>query len=73
MLEMADPRNEKIIVLRWFVAVGTIFTALTVGYVAHYELGLSREEIRTPALTGAAIIGMLMAIEYFGKRLRKPK
>jgi hypothetical protein len=41
--------------------------ALTVGYIAHYDLGLSREEIRATAVIAAAVVGMLMAIKYFGK------
>jgi hypothetical protein len=49
------------------------FTALTVEYFAHYELGFSRQEIRTPAVAAAAVIAMLMVIEFFGKKLRKPK
>ena len=48
-------------------------TALSVGYIAHYDLGFSRQEIRTQAVIGAAIIGLLMASEYFGKKLRMPK
>jgi hypothetical protein len=47
--------------------------ALTVGYIALYDLGFSRQEIRTQALLGAAIIAVLLATEYFEKNLRKPK
>ena len=57
----------------WLAAVGTIVTPVSAGYIAHYEFGLSRQEIRTPAVIGAAIIGLLMATEYIGQRLRKPK
>jgi hypothetical protein len=64
---------SEIAILRWFAAVGAIVTALSVGYIAHYDFGFSRQEIRTPAVVGAAIIGLLVATEYFGKRLRKPK
>jgi hypothetical protein len=46
--------------------------ALSLAYVAHYDLGLSREEIRTPAVIGAAVIAVLVAVEFFGKKLRKP-
>jgi hypothetical protein len=60
-------------ILRWFAAIGTIVTALSMGYIAHYEFGFSRQEIRTPAVVGAAVIGLLVATEYFGKKLRKPK
>jgi hypothetical protein len=47
--------------------------ALTLGYVAHYDFGLSPQEIRTPAVMAAAIIGLLLATEYFGKNPGKPK
>jgi len=50
--------------------------ALTLGFVAHYVFGLSRLDIRTLALTGAAIlsliIALLVATEWFEK-LRKSK
>jgi hypothetical protein len=50
--------------------------ALTLGFVAHYVFGLSRLDIRTSALTGAAIFslifGLLAATEWFEK-LRKSK
>jgi hypothetical protein len=41
--------------------------------VAHYDFGLSRQEIRIPAVVGAAVIAVLVAIEFFGKKLRKLK
>jgi hypothetical protein len=47
-----------------------------VEYIAHYDFGLSRLDIRTSALLGAAtfvlIVALLLATEYFEK-LRKPK
>jgi hypothetical protein len=54
-------------------AVAATGTALTLGYIAHYDLGLSREEIRTPALVAAAVIATLIVIEFFAKKLRRPK
>jgi mannose/fructose/N-acetylgalactosamine-specific phosphotransferase system component IIC len=48
-------------------------TSVSAGYVAHYAFGFSRQEIRTPAVIGAAIIGLLMATEYLGQNLRKRK
>jgi hypothetical protein len=58
-------------VLTYLMAAGTAAaTALTLAYIAHYDFGLSRQEIRTPAVAAAAIIAMLMAVEFFGKRLR---
>ena len=58
----------------------SVFTAslvaITVGYVAHYDFGLSRLDIRTSALTGAAIFALIFALlvatEWFEK-LRKSK
>jgi mannose/fructose/N-acetylgalactosamine-specific phosphotransferase system component IIC len=47
--------------------------SVSAGYIAHYAFGFSRQEIRTPAVIGAAIIGLLMATEYFVQKLRKPK
>ena len=45
----------------------------TVGYIAHYDFGFSREEIRAPALAGAIVIAALLAVEHFGKKLQKFK
>ena len=64
---------SEIAISRLLAAVGAIVTALSVGYIAHYDLGFSRQEIRTQAVICAVIIGLLMATEYFGKKLRKPK
>jgi hypothetical protein len=63
-----------------FMIAVTFFTAPTaaamLGYIAHYNFGLSRQEIRTPAVGGAIIIAVviatLMAIDFFNRRLRKP-
>jgi hypothetical protein len=50
--------------------------AAMLGYIAHYEFGLSRQEIRTQALVGAIIIAVviatLVAVDFFFKRLRRP-
>ena len=48
-------------------------TAFTLAYIAHYDFGLSRQEIRTPAVVGAVVIAVLVAVEFFGKKLAKPK
>jgi hypothetical protein len=46
--------------------------ALTLGFVAHYHYGLSRLDIRTAALTGAAIFAvifvLLAATEWIEKK-----
>ena len=47
--------------------------ALSLAYIAHYDFGLSRQEIRTPAVVGAAVIAVLVAVQFFGKKLRKAK
>jgi hypothetical protein len=68
-----ESRPSETAILRWLAAVGAVVTALSVEYIAHYDLGYSRQEIPTQAVIGAAIIGLLMAAEYLGKKLRKPK
>jgi hypothetical protein len=52
--------------------VTAAFAALALVFIAHYDFGLSRQEIRTPAVVGAAVIAVLVAVEHFGKKLRKP-
>jgi hypothetical protein len=63
-----------------FMIAVTCFTApmaaTMLGYIAHYNFGLSRLEIRIPAVVGAVIIAVviaaLVAIDFFCRRLRKP-
>jgi hypothetical protein len=73
---MDDPILMKFVGILAYLAIAAM-TALTMGYVAHYDFGLSRLDIRMSALIGAAtiapIVVMLMAIEHFEKNLRKPK
>jgi hypothetical protein len=52
--------------------VAAATTALSLAYIAHYDFGFSREEIRTFAVVAAASTAVLMAVEFFGKNLRKP-
>jgi hypothetical protein len=68
-----ESRPSETAILRWLAAVGAVVTALSVEYIAHYDLSYSRQEIRTQAVIGAVIIGLLMTIDYLGKKLRKPK
>jgi hypothetical protein len=68
-----ESRPSETAILRWLAAVGAVVTALSVEYIARYDLGFSRRAIRTQAVIGAAIIGLLVATEYLGKKLRKPK
>ena len=68
-------RMEKPVdrVVSLVMAMGTATgAALSLAYIAHYDFGLSRQQIRTPAVVGAAIIAVLVAVEFFGKKLRKP-
>jgi hypothetical protein len=61
-------------VLAVLLSVGAAVTAaLTAGYTARYDLGFSPEQIRTHAVIVAIVIGLLLAIDYYGKKLRKPK
>jgi hypothetical protein len=61
-------------VLTYVMAAGTATTAaLTLAYVAHYDFGLSRQQIRTPAVVAACVIAVVVAIEFFRKKLRRPK
>jgi hypothetical protein len=53
--------------------VTAVTAALTAGYTARYDLGFSPQEIRTQAVTVAIVIGLLLAIEHYGKKLRKRK
>jgi hypothetical protein len=50
-----------------------IVVSLTLAYIAHEDFGFSSEEIRIPALAAASVIAALVAVEFFGKKLRKPK
>jgi hypothetical protein len=63
---------DRVLVVIISVAIASM-AAVTVGYVAHYDFGLSRQEIRTSALVGAIVIIALLAVEHFGKKLRRPK
>jgi hypothetical protein len=71
--------RRQIDALAFMIAV-TCFTApmaaAMLGYIAHYNFGLSGPEIRIPAVVGAVIIAVviatLVAIDFFCRRLRKP-
>jgi hypothetical protein len=45
--------------LRWLAAILTIVRAFLVGYISDYDLGFSRQQIRTLAVVGAAIIDLI--------------
>ena len=42
------------------------YVAITLGYVALYDFGLSREAVRSGATIAAILIGAAVAIEFFG-------
>jgi hypothetical protein len=61
-------------VLAVLLSVATAVTAaLTAGYIARYDFGFSPQQIRSQAVMVAIVIGVLLAIDYYGKKLRKPK
>ena len=54
-------------------AATAVTAALTAGYTARYDFGLSPQQIRSQAVMVAIVIGLLLAIDHYGKKLRKPK
>jgi hypothetical protein len=58
---------------RAFPGVSALVVAFLLSYAAHHEWGLSGVPVRTGALLAALLIATLVAIEFFGKSLRKPK
>jgi hypothetical protein len=53
--------------------LSALVIAFLLSYEAHHEWGLSAVVVRTGALLAALFIATLVAIEFFGKGLRKPK
>lgn len=49
------------------------YAAIAMRWVAQYGLGFSLEQIRGTALFTAVVIAAFIAIEFFGKRLRRAK
>ncbi len=49
------------------------YVAITPGYVALYNLGLSGEEVRGATMIIAILIATIVAVDFFGKKLRKAK
>ncbi len=49
------------------------YVAIALGYVALYDLGLSREAVRSGAMIAAILIAAMLAVDFFGKKLRKAK
>jgi hypothetical protein len=60
--------------LNYIIAVvGAPLTAGLLGYVAHYGLGLSRQEIRAEALVAACIFAGLVAVQFFSEKYLRSK
>lgn len=55
------------------VAGSAMLVAFTLGYVAHYDIGLSRTEIRYSALIASGSIAILLAIELLRRYRHGPK
>jgi hypothetical protein len=53
--------------------VSALVIAFLLSYEAQHEWGLSVVAVRTGALLAALFIANLVALEFFGKSLRKPK
>ena len=53
--------------------VSALVAAFLLSYAAHYECGLSAVAVRTGALLAALFIANLVALEFLGKSLGKPK
>jgi len=49
------------------------YVAIVVGYVACFDLGFSLPEIRSTAVVVAVVLAVLIAIDFFGKKLGKAK
>jgi hypothetical protein len=61
-------------VLAILLSVATAVTAaITAGYTARYDFGFSPQQIRAQAVLVAIVIGLLLAIVHYSKKLRKPK
>jgi hypothetical protein len=66
--------NRLGLVIMFAVVTGSAaLVAFTLGYVAHYSIGLSRMEIRYSALNATALIAMLLATELFSRCWHRPK
>lgn len=55
------------------VTASAALVTFALGYVAHYDIGLSRMEIRDSALIATAVIAMLLATALFKQHWHKPK
>jgi NO-binding membrane sensor protein with MHYT domain len=67
-----ETRFERTLILLSFL-IAAVIAALSLDLIARSELGLSRHEIRAFAAIGAVVIAVLVAVDFFGKKLAKPK
>ncbi|MGA7809043.1 hypothetical protein [Bradyrhizobium sp.] len=66
--------NRLVLVLTFAVVTGSgALVAFILGYVAHYDLGLSRVEIRDSAFIAVAMLVIMLATESVRRRWQKPK
>jgi Kef-type K+ transport system membrane component KefB len=49
------------------------YVAITLGYVALYDLGRSCEEVRSEAMIAAILIAAMVAVDFLGKKLGNAK
>jgi hypothetical protein len=49
------------------------YVAIMLRYVALFDLGFSREQVRGGAMIAAILIAALVAADFLGKNLRKVK
>ena len=47
------------------------YLAITLGYVALYDFGLSGEKVRGASMIAAILIAGTVAVDFYGKKLRK--
>lgn len=72
--EVSDRGSRLGLVFKSAVVAGSaMLVAFTLGYVAHYDIGLSRIEIRYSALIASGSIAILLVVELFRRYRLGPK
>jgi small-conductance mechanosensitive channel len=67
-------QSRLVLVVTFAVASGSAaLVAFILGYVAHYDFGLSRVEIRDSAFIAAALIVMILGMQSIMRRGHGPK
>ena len=62
------PMSREALLL--YAAVSAAVAAFVIGHVAHFDLGFSRDEIRTSALGGAAVVAVALFAGVVSSRRR---